>query len=300
MDVVKRLLSAAHETPAGEPPQAEDYDFSRPHLLTTGQWKRVEALIADAAAGMSCNLSSLLGAEITVKVGAVSQEYAVAAIEGASDVVVIRADERPVGFASVDAPLARRWVARLLGGAEPSEDRQLSALERTLLADVLGSAVKAVASEISRANGPLLHCDPDVAPADDALRMASHEPLCRLAFGISEGEQDPGDAKGVEVVLLTDVIAAAVSAVSAKPKDAEGVRRDVEHWLGGVPIQLCAGVRTRVTMGHLLSLEPGDVLLTDAGVEAPAELLISGRPRFLGTPVACQGQYALQLVARAR
>jgi flagellar motor switch protein FliM len=300
MDVVKRLLSAARVKPPGEAPQAEEYDFSRPCVLTAGQARRIADLAADAAAAMSCNLSSLLGAEITVKVGGVAQEYAGAVMEGAGEAAAITAGERPVGFSTIESKLGGRWVARLLGGTDVPEGRELSALERTLLADVLASAVKAVSVEVARAGGPELHVEPEIRPASEALSVASHEPLCRLTFGVSEGGEGTENGQAIEIILLADAVDAAVASGSREPRPVEQVRQDIRHWLEEVRLPAFAAMRTRAPMGHLLSVEPGDVLLTERGADDPMELIVNGRPHSLGTPVACEGQYALQIVTGAK
>jgi flagellar motor switch protein FliM len=301
-DVIRRLLDGAKAADApADVPDAADYDWRVPCRLTAAQAARLQRLADDAAKAVSQALAQLLHAEVRLQPSEPTQHYAPALSAAAAEeahyaVALETADGRRAGALTLAPQKAAQWVALLLGGGggQDAAEREMSTLEKAILADAMGAVTAAVSGVIQAAGGPQLGPAGDLHRGEYPLGR-EEDAYGRVAF-LEEGEQPPG---GISFIVLLDVLEGAVGpggeAVAAAAE--QDVRDDVIRHLERVALPVAVSTRTELTMRDILALEPGDVILTDLNSDEPMDVLVAGRRTFAGRPVASGGRYAVQIAA---
>jgi flagellar motor switch protein FliM len=303
-DVIRRLLDGAKAAPdPADQPQADDYDWNAPHRLTAAQTRRLQRLTEDAAKAVAQALARLLHAEVRLQPSQPTQHYAPALSAAAAEeahyaVALETADGRRAGALTLAPQKAAGWVALLLGGGggQDAAEREMSTLEKAILADAMGAVTAAVSGVIQAAGGPQLGPAGDLHRGEYPLGR-EEDAYGRVAF-LEEGEQPPG---GISFIVLLDVLEGAVGpggeAVAAAAAAEQDVRDDLIRHLERVALPIAVSTRAELTMRDILALEPGDVILTDLNSDEPMDVLVAGRRTFAGRPVASGGRYAVQIAA---
>jgi len=146
------MLAAARQSASAEKdtPDAADFDWSAPRHFTGEQLETLNEVAAAGAEGISRALTKLLQMTVQVQAQLATQHYGPDLQDASQETdcwaSVVDDAGNLIGLLVLPASLAARWVARLLGGIDSDvvEDRELSALESTLLADILTAMGKAL------------------------------------------------------------------------------------------------------------------------------------------------------------
>jgi len=305
-EIVQQLLRAAAENGPSRPPDEEvvEYDWQVPRRFVPAELRKLDNFLAAAAEKASEGLSNVLGGQVKLVAAPLKQQYLAqlrSGLAGSKDYTVALALKggRPCGFMVLPAATALGWVERLLGGSTQADsaDRDLSAVERGLLLDV----VKTLTDGFSAASGhvggpPLEHTDRLTRGPADLLTGEDWEDYCQFSLA-ADGSED-----GTQVsVLMPGAVAEGVASRQGAAKAARGeeeLRRDLVRHLEAV--KLTAEVRlgqAEVAMRDILSLAPGDVLVTETKADEPIQLLVQGKVLLTGFPVRSLGRYALAVPA---
>ncbi len=300
-EIVRRLLATACSTPTATPAETDavGYDWHSPHRLTPAQQRRVAALAESLAAAAAGTLGELLHEEMSLRADRPVEVYAEALVREAGEAGCFclagqGKDGQPVAAITVPAPKGIAWVARLLGGAGGQEsDRELSALETTILTDALGKVLAAVSGALSSAGGGGFSPDGELCRGELPLDAAGGDSFCRIMLRQGGAEGDDG----VALIVLTDALAAAGAPAAQAAATVPGqARRQLTEHLSRTQVVVDGRLRTTAAMRDVLALEPGDVLLTSRREDQPVDVLVGGRRIAAGLPVCCDGRYALQVV----
>jgi len=81
------------------------------------------------------------------------------------------------------------------------------------------------------------------------------------------------------------------------PDDRDAVLSRVKSSL--MTVEVCLG-RTRISVGGLIKLEAGDVLVMDRRRHDPLEVIINGEVKFTGVPGRLDRRRAVKLIHRVR
>jgi flagellar motor switch/type III secretory pathway protein FliN len=298
--VIHDLLAAARcSAPAGgELPVPEDYDWDHPCRFPSPQLEKLGEFVARAEARMSEVLGARFGEGATLRADPPSQHYAgrLALPEGETPtyyVSLLRDNVTPCGLVMVSGELAQHWVAKALGGAATGQ-RDLSSLESALLWDVVAALAGAFSEVFQESGGVEVQCARDIATTPQLDEADGVGEYC--VFGFRADEQ--AEQAAISFILTSDMLDATVSdgaGVAPALSPAEG-RENVLASIGEVPVAAEVHLGTiDLTMHDVVTLEVGDVLMTDKTIDEPVEFLVGGKPVLWGFPVRCQGQYAFQV-----
>jgi len=323
------LLSAARSRPskAGRKSQAEDYDFSSPHLLTSDRWSALNSVVRRIGERMAESLGLLFQERFATEVVETKQYYA-AKLKGEASLastytVVMDSDGRNGGMIALPASLAWRWVRKLLGAVSldaGEEGGKLSPLESTLLMDIFRSIAQAVSDTLGRQSGRMVLPASDIRRGFENLPGSDDDVYCLCSFGMAtspsegspggvgeeEGQQEAsqGQAQGEEtprvyVVLSYDVVERTLGA--ARSASAREAREDLTKYLLEIPVRMRVRLGVaRAALREIMSMDSGDVLMLARGPANPVEVVLDEDEKevFRGTLAQYAGRYAVQITSR--
>lgn len=318
---IGQLLAAvgSRRAPDEKPPQATPYDWRDPHCFNATQRGRLVQIWGQAAARMAEIFTRARHHPCEVALKAFTLHYAADLcrrldLDQAYCLAFGPEKGLSCGFVALAPQTALTWAAQLLGDADAARDpnRVLSSLEESLLSDLMTAALEAFLApwragqnpgppnakervgEVLRPAGPCARGQPN-------LQFERSEEVARIVFAVQSAE--PGAPAEIAFVLPCSRLAAAAgkTAAAAPPKvpPQELSRALLEH-VQEVPVTLRAVLgSTTLTFQEVLDLGPGDILMLDKTIDAPAELTLDGRVAFRGRPARAQGRYAFVVVESA-
>jgi len=306
--LIGHLLAAARArggTGAEEAPIVE-YDWKAPCRFTPDQVSRLEKFAKDMAASVSTALGEVLRVQTPMESAGVRQHYApdLQAWQGQADAycVALADGETRCGLVALNRSCAAGWVGRLLGAAsgDLAEVRELTSVETAILLDMLATVTDAFSQTFQKAGGKKLAAVSGLLEGQEIEDLIGRDPTkdyCKIALRPAEADAQPI----LTFVVTCEAMEGVAGGTKGKAATAspEAVRKAVMACLEQAPIAVRIRLgESQVTMGDLMRLEAGDVLLLNKGVDEPAEVLVEGRPVMTGFPSTCQGQYALRIAAR--
>lgn len=277
--------------------ESTDFDWSRPNAFTREALTRLGGLGTKLADDLSEVLREVLRNNAVLEAVPLVQHYGRELASLVQDRpgygVRLVADGKGCGFLYLSAAAASGWVAGLLGaGAAPSQDRELSNLEATLLLDIVTAMVQKAAVSAPGLKG--LKPDGGILRSPAADGDAARQEYCEFGFIATAGSPP-----AVALIVQSSAVASVV-APPAPRRAPEDVRKDLlkhiervnvrgEVWLG----------QGQVPVRDLIALEEGDVLLLNRLVGESVHLVVQGKTVAAGTPAQSDGFYAVQIVQRS-
>ena len=271
---------------------AEPYDFARPRLVSDRHLRTAERAHEALAERLGAALSAALGEPVGVRFGALDEVQA-QDFERSRTLPTALFRLRLAGGSHVGLDLAPALalflVERHLGSADPLGDggRALSDLERAVVERhwlPRVAAAFAAAWACARPHADAFAADPTrlpLAPPDAPVVVAE------ATVTVGEGAAPlalcyPADALRA---LLDVPVAAAAPPDPAAPH------------VGGLPLDLRAELgRTRLPVGDLLRLAPGDVIPLGRTADAPVPVWVGSRLRFEARAGVCGPRLALHVL----
>lgn len=298
---IHRLLTAVGSAcdQAEAPPQVAAYDWRDPHYFDEEQRNRLAAAMSRIAAVLSEKFVHFYGAESNVAPTSITQRFA----GGLADAVdpdgsfclAFGADpKQPCGFFAVDAGTALNWVTLLLGDVEAQNDpdRVLSALEESLLSDVVVALTEAFLGSL-RSGLELQHVAA-VTKGCSAVSYESTEEICVIVFAVKRA--DANQTSSMRFVLPCRTLAPLVGkppAAAAQPAQ-ESLQRVMMEHLQQMPVTVTARFCSAwLSFEEVLDLGQGDIVLIDKPLDEPIELMIDNQTVFQGRPAQSGGRYAV-------
>jgi flagellar motor switch protein FliM len=181
-------------------------------------------------------------------------------------------------------------------GEGADADRQLSAVERGLLSDIVAAVANAVSAASRQAGGPGFRHSEGPPQGEPDLPGEDFSEYCELSVRPSGS----ADERLLSVVILSDVLAGVCQGPAARKAErrAEDVTRDLLAHVNSATVVATARLgRLELSMRDILSLEPGDVLLMQQRVDEPIDLLVEGAVLLSGFPAKSSGKYALKIAS---
>ena len=280
--------------PSAERGDVVAYDFRRPSRISPDRQRNLEASHEQLAQAIQRWLSGRLRAPFEVHLESIGQvQYAdfKGSIDnpGATFLYDIKGMPGQLIAVSLDPTIAFLLVERLVGGSAvtPPPERALTQLESVIVRLVTDRMTREVSSvwqdhmeldfefsrfEIARELIEMTNRDEDVLVTTLRVEFEEVKGVMHLAlpFPVLESFLSPAEVSRAEAPNKS----AAERAVE---------RSRAEHLVRRASVVVSAQLpQTRMTLERLSSLEPGDFLTTDASVEDPVKILISGTPRFHG------------------
>jgi flagellar motor switch protein FliM len=303
--VISSLLTAvggtkAEDDVAGE---AQSFDWRRPRYFDQEQRNRIAAMMTQVAAVLSERFAHFFNQPFDVSVTSVAEHFGGDMQErltsGSSFSMTFGAANQMAGLLMVDTATAFSWVTLLLGDQDaPTAERTLSALEQSLLSDLMTALVEVFL--------PLLRAEKDVKPTGQIIKGLPGNPfeitqeISTLVFQAKKA--NAAAAQEITFVLPCSALAPLAGKTLAAPAkgSADETSRLIMEHLQEMPVNVTAVLgRSALSFSEAVDLSPDDVLLLDKTVDVPIELRIDGRPIFWGHPAQCEGQYAVLVTAAA-
>jgi len=187
------------------------------------------------------------------------------------------------------------WVAKLLGATDAAAGgagRELSALEQSLLGDVMASLAIAMLEPFKQASAP------EIVPG----RTVSRE-MPPLGPGSEQYiEVDFVSPDKTNTPILSALIAGSVISPVVEQADGHGRQspadalRNMTGQIGRVGVTVVGHLgQTEISIRDASAIEAGDVLVLDLAVGQPTELSVQGSTIARGMPVRNGDHKAMQI-----
>jgi flagellar motor switch protein FliM len=300
---IQRLLtavgSATPEVPAEVALEVAEYNWRDPHYFNEDQRNRLAAVMSQVAALLSEKFVHFYGTESNVTPTSITQHFAGDLV---SQVKLERSfclsfgpdAKHRCGFLAVETETALNGVTLLLGDSEtPNDpDRRLSALEESLLSDVVVAVTKTFVDSL-RPHVELSHGD-EVAKGFPAVSYESTDEICVIVFSVRSTEIN--EASEMRFVLPCRQLAPLVGKSVQPPAKVapEELERAMMEHLQQMPVTVTVKLSsTWLSFEEVLDLGQGDIVLLDKRINQPIDLIIDNHTIFQGRPARSAGHYAV-------
>ena len=205
--------------------------------------------------------------------------------------------EHSCGFVGMPEQTASAWARQLLGDSESEKDsgRALSALEESLLLDLISALVEAFSDSDAICNFCLIG---SVVRGRWPLELQGIEEVCKMSFNVKKANsEDSLTAYFLIPCGELDAVAERSTRAAGEFSTSEISRAILDH-LQEMTVAVTAQLAsTTLTFGEIMNLQVNDVLLLDKTVHEPVELIVDGRTVYSGRPAKSAGNYAITISA---
>ena len=266
--------------------EATLYDFEHPVPLRPSQLEGLRLASASTSQSLQDELTNVLHSSVIVNFLGVEQstfrDYLCTAEKPTCLAILESAETSHSCLLEISRSLVFTLIDRLMGG-QPSEDspsvtmtRPFTEVETRLIDKTLQAILPDLLGKTSSRNSPRmtrLVSDGTLIPeasSNEAVALVSYEVVC-------------GPSQGLMQLCIPWKQVSLAS--SSNPAEAGELR---DRWRSGaikVPVVATARIATvKLSTRELASLNPGDVLLTDASPSDELSLEVDGYEIFRGTP----------------
>ncbi len=305
---VQQLLAAVGSRPTEETAQIEatEYNWYDPHYFNTDQLAKLDEFAETAARAMARRFSDLCRSPFDVTITSITQQFASELFDEISDAqqkdyfVPFGTDpERSCGFVGMPEQTASAWARQLLGDleSEKDSDRALSALEESLLLDLVSALVEAFSDSDANCNFCL---SGSVVRGRRPLELRRIEEVCKMSFDVKKADsQDSSAAYFLIPCQELDAVAGRTTRAGGEFSASEISKAILDH-LQEMTVAITAQLAsTTLTFGQIMNLQVNDMLLLDKAVDEPIELIVDDRTVYSGWPAKSAGRYAVTISAAA-
>lgn len=284
-----------------------DCDLARPSRIGAERLRLLTKRHEQLALRLGQQLAAPLRMPITVELAGLTEQSfssyrsSLTAASAAHLLTLTPVAER--GLLVIEPGLAGAVLDRLLGGAgvAPPAPKALTALDRSLLEGPVKRLLEAWAAswkDLLAFTPAVEHLHTDPAELEG---IPSSEPLLVAAFRIPTADGFAGG--GFALALPLVALDAALTALNPPPRFAPAKkapspeqRRGLDNAVGQgtLPVVVTLGTTT-LTIGEVLALAVGDVLVMDQRPGDPAVATVAGRPRLLVKPGRVGNRLAVSL-----
>ena len=289
-----------HDVDRGRYDDTSAYDWSRPHSLPEAALLAASDLLGRSGAELAKALGRIVRDEVTVEVSELKEVYAADLMAGGvaeADyyVALSTGDDLPCGYLATKGANAVEWVAKQLGGSGGAGDREMSALEQSLLGDVMALLAGAICAPIGAAGGA------EIVPGHSITRkmVPLGEGSCeyvKTSF-VRPGRDGRDDQVVVTAAIRSDVIAPAVGGAGGRAarSPAENRRAMIEQ-LARVSVDVVGHLgQTEISIRDASTIGVGDVLVLDVAVGQEVEVFVQQTKIAMGMPVRDGENKAVQI-----
>ena len=278
----------------GPDPDAQPYDFRRPHRVSRERLRTLEAMYERMVKGLEQWLVSRLRGHVELRLQSVEQfayaEFAMALPSPCASYVFDVRNAGAQGVVDVGHEFAFFLVDRLFGGSgqTPAPGRTLSPVERLAVRTVAERACQLL-EEVWRDHVTLDLLVTGFESSPEILQVANREEPVLVA----NVEVTAGGASSLLVLCLPFGVLEKffqgggprrVGGVAGSGAERDASRLRTELALRATPVAVSVRLPSfPLTLRELAAIVPGQVL--DTGVPRDAELtvLVGGQPRFAGS-----------------
>lgn len=295
-DELSALLDAVEGDPSSavEPQRISDYDFARPDKLNPDQIRSLQRMHESIAQDMENCMTRLLGVSIEVSLvslGQLSFDVFHSALSSPTVLQVLAMSGSPERcILTMDAKLAFSLIDRMLGGKGRSLDklRGITMVEESLLDNVTDRFLEFLAN----AWGRLQKFNFSVVERESDPQFASVIPAGEMVLVSTFSIQGPTEMEAGELCVAIPFInlEGAIGKLSSQTRFADirhqqtaDERKHLDRVVSGtqVPLKVELGTAT-LTVGEILALKPGDVVVLDQVRDQPLQGWLGGLLKLQG------------------
>ncbi len=297
----------SHRHRADEPLEIRPYDFKRPERVSKDQMRALETLHEAFGRNFAASLSGFLRTIIEVKVAHIEQLTYSEFVYGLPNPTcfnLISASPLEGQMCMEISPLIiYPIIDRLLGGSNADlfiPQRPLTMIEQRLVSKITDRAMSALSEAWE-----------SITPVDFALEETESNPqfvqivppnevVVVIGFELKMG----GRAGTMSLCIPFNVIEPVMDKLVSQSWQAYGRGRSDDDLRGQLTEKLSrAGLtvsailaETTITVGDLLNMAPGDVIVTDKPAARPVVLSIEGKKKHLANLGQFKGKRALKIM----
>lgn len=301
---LRRLIDVArkHDT-ADESQQIEsvDFDWLHPHHFSIESLTILDFLAKKIEERTTDILDSLCQGPFIVTLKETKQHFASFL---AADVTtnqqdhyflpLMTEDESHCGFVNFSIDTAYILVALMLREVEQikNEDRRLSGLEDSILADIISALFEGPANILTKRGAPAVETAKTFTKGVWPVEFEGLEDLTSMTYGIkgSSGEFE------FTFTLLSTILdpAVGVETNSDAERTLQKLTKTIMTNVHKVPIEVTARMCTAsIELDDVMNLRSGDLLLLERKIAEPLEVLLNDQKCFKAYPATLAGKYAL-------
>jgi flagellar motor switch protein FliM len=282
------------------------YDFRNPpqRALSHGASK-LEAMLSTFACAFADQLTQHIGSPVQITSAGIEEgrfDDFLGSLSSPGCISVPRFDPPAAqGILDLSPQFLFPVINRLLGGSCAAADaipvRRLTQIERGLALAIIERAAGQLADTWKAASPDLvvreeeLLSDPRdarIMPADEVVTVM------RMQATINDGGLFPLGGM-MSLCLPKPVIELKSDVLPAldPQRDIENLARNLEN----ASVELRALLaETKLRLSDVLSMQLGDVITTDVPVNAPTEVQVQGKPKFIASPAQFQGNRVIEVI----
>lgn len=294
----------------GGPKRVRQYDFRRPDKFSKEQIRTIQIIHENFIRPLQTYFTARFRTMVQMVVGSVDQNTYSEYVRGLSNPSVIcpfRIEELP-GTCVIDVSpvVAFPMIDRLFGGpgAAMPQPRPLTEIETSVISSVIRGVLEAYAdSWKSVATWTITPGNIETNPLFVQV-AAPNEIVITVALDVRIGEH-----VGVITICLPHLtlepILEKLSAHNWFKTSVRDVRPGDQHALNhtvqGARVSLVTELgRTELSVGEILELTQGDVIVLGTKVTDPVAVYVGNQPKFLARPGRVRDQIALEILGDAR
>jgi flagellar motor switch protein FliM len=301
---LKMLMDAVRDAPTTiqEYPNTREFDWTEPTRFVGESMEALRDFVVKASRRIADLLSKLLDTTIQFDEPELTQFYGAEArrivAECTDYIMPIYIEDREVGVIILPGPCAVNWVQRLLGGSQNKEaqQRDLSHLESEILLECIDTILAAINEFFCEV------ADEEITRGEAVRRKYEIAADKAETYVLIElPAKNPDSQEGIMLMLPGEVLdtpAGLKTQVSLKRggiRDSDKMAFHVDR----MPLEGSAVLgKVELPMRSVMTLEPGDVLLTHRRANQPVELMVEGITLVTGYPVRSEWNFGLLIASR--
>lgn len=299
-------MAGSVEESRGE--QFQTYDFRQPHRISKERMRTLEAIYSLLAKSLEHWLTGRVREAVEMELQGIEQltfgEFVLSLpTPCASYIFDISGSDGAQGIIDFSSEFSFFLVDRLLGGSSQTStplERALTPLERMVVRIVADRAATSLEEAWQDHFELGLTCS-GFESIPDMLQTANRQDSVMVAnIEVSAGQMQGLLTMCLPFDVLDKVFAGAATrrpgGLSKSPEEQLADREGVEAAVRAALLPVTARMPTfRLSMGDLMQLEPGSVLLTGLETSTNIEVIISGQKRFEARPGRVGNKVALQV-----
>ncbi|HIJ67087.1 MAG TPA: hypothetical protein HPP87_10690 [Planctomycetes bacterium] len=305
-DKLRRFIASARKHVPAEQVQADaatDYDWQIPHHFSPDQLVALDAFAKTLAEQVAGTFENLCQGDFKVTVNSVSQHFARSIAANISTersehyfptFTTAKNNQEKCGFVGISPETALALVGHMLRDSDISkrDDKRLSELEESILMDIDIAVVEALSAAFDKNAGPAVQSSTQLVKGKWPLEFEGLDDFTSITLTANHPDGN------VELVftILSDIIEP-VLGTKVKPEQTlttEQIHDLIMQNMHDVSIQVIARFSSAfMSLGDVMNLCVGDLLLLGKKTDEPIEVLLNNRPSLRAYPAASAGKYAV-------
>lgn len=305
---LEALLASVEEESSGKRTREKrvtDYDFIRPNKLSGDQIRSLQRLHETIAQNLTMVLSTYLRVNLEVNLislGQLTFDVFRNSLSNPTLINVLSMDPvQEASLATMDMKLAFSLVDRMLGGPGKAIERMrpLTMIEQSLLDNV----VQRFLDRLHEGWSQLLDFKPVVESREMDPQFVQVIPSSEMVLVVTFSLQAPGELETGEMCfcipfLSLDAVIAKLDYsfqfATSQRKQTTNQRDYIDRVVGDTPLPLAVRMgTTSLSIGEILSLKEGDVLVLDQHREQALTGYLRGKLKLTGRPGRIGRHYGL-------